>query len=273
MEATTLRVPGATLYYEVRGTGPMLLISQSGEGGAGRSADLVDRLVDDHTVVTYDRRGLSRSVLDDPAGGVTLDEHADDVHRLLAELTDEPVRMLGCSLGASIGLHLVTRHPEQVGVLVAHEPVSPRLLPADRRAAHERELAEIQSVHRRDGLRAALAAIAGVLGIDPAGPDAEPGLTPQPMTPRRVRDFEFFIEHDFTAIVRDTLDVEALAKTPVRIVPAVGRTTPRAVFDRACAVALASLGGTRPREFPGGHNGNTTHPRAYADVLRDALGA
>ncbi|MBE1533804.1 alpha/beta hydrolase [Actinomadura algeriensis] len=179
--------------------------------------------------------------------------------------------MLGCSLGASIGLHLVARHPEQVGVLVAHEPVGPRLLPADRRAAHERELADIQAVHRRDGLPAALAAIAAALGIDPTRPDSEPGLAPQPMTPQRVRDFAFFIEHDFTAIIRDTLDVAALEKTPVRIVPAFGRTTPRAVFDRACAVALAELSGTEPREFPGGHNGNTSHPRAYATALRASL--
>ncbi|MFC7649111.1 alpha/beta fold hydrolase [Streptosporangium lutulentum] len=64
-----LDVPGALLHYEVRGTGPLLLISQSGEGDAGRSVDLVDHLVEDHTVVTYDRRGLSRSTLDDPARG------------------------------------------------------------------------------------------------------------------------------------------------------------------------------------------------------------
>lgn len=266
-----LRVPGATLYYEVRGAGPVLLISQSGEGGAGRSADLVDQLAGDCTVVTYDRRGLSRSILDDPAQAVTLAQHADDVHCLLAELTDEPALMLGCSIGASIGFHVVTRHPGQIGTLVAHEPVSPRLLPGDQRARHERELEEIQRVHRKDGLPAALAMIADVLGIDPDDPDAEPGLTPQPMTPQRVRDFGFFIEHEFTAVVRDSLDVAALRDAPARIIPAVGRATPPTVFDRTCAAVLAELRGTELREFPGGHNGNTSHPRAYATALRAAL--
>ncbi|MFG2075304.1 alpha/beta fold hydrolase [Nonomuraea maritima] len=266
-----LRVPGATLYYEVRGAGPILLIAQSGEGGAGRSTDLVDQLAGDYTVVTYDRRGLSRSTLDDPARGVTLAQHADDVHRLLAELTDEPALMLGCSIGASIGFHVLTRHPGRIGTLVAHEPVSPRLLPGDQRARHERELEEIQRVHRKDGLPAALAMIADALGIDPADPDAEPGLTPQPMTPQRVRDFGFFIEHEFTAVVRDTLDVAALRDAPARIVPAVGRATPHAVLDRTCAAVLAELRGTELREFPGGHNGNTSHPRAYATALRAAL--
>jgi hypothetical protein len=41
-----LRAPGVTFCYEVRGSGPMLLISQSGEGEAGRSTDLVDQLAD-----------------------------------------------------------------------------------------------------------------------------------------------------------------------------------------------------------------------------------
>lgn len=268
-----LRTDGATLYYEVRGTGPMLLISQSGEGDAGRSADLVDRLVADHTVVTYDRRGLSRSVLDDPARGVSLAAHADDVHRLLAELSDEPVLMLGCSMGASIGLHLAVDRPGQISALVAHEPVTPRLLPAGQRAHHERELAHIQHVHRRDGLAATFTTIAGVLGIDPAAPDAEPGLTRHPMTPQRARNFDFFVEHDFTAVIDDTLDVAALTGTATRIIPAIGRTTPRTVFDNKCAFALAGLLGAEVHEFPGGHNGNTTHPRAYAAAVRAALNA
>ncbi|MGP3920511.1 alpha/beta fold hydrolase [Nonomuraea sp. 10N515B] len=249
----------------------MLLISQSGEGDADRSTDLVDQLANAYTVVTYDRRGLSRSTIDDPTRGVTLIEHADDVHRLLAELADEPALMLGCSLGASIGFHLALRHPEQLSVLVAHEPVTPRLLPVGQRAQHEAELREIQQIHRLDGLTAALTAIARVLGIDPANPDAEPGLTSQPMTPQRMRNFEFFIEQDFTAIINDPLDVTALKNTPTSIVPIAGATTPRTVFDHKCATALATLLGSEVTAFPGGHNGNTTHPRAYATQLRHVL--
>ncbi|WP_327586071.1 hypothetical protein OHA25_02870 [Nonomuraea sp. NBC_00507] len=156
-------------------------------------------------------------------------------------------------------------------MLVAHEPVTPRLLPADQRAHHEAELREVQQIHRLDGLTATYTAIARVLGIDPANPDAEPGLTPQPMTPQRMRTFEFFIEQDFTAIINDPLDVTALKNTPTRIVPIAGATTPRTVFDRKCATALATLLGSEVTAFPAGHNGNTTHPRAYAARLREVL--
>lgn len=268
----TVPVPGATLYYELRGSGPLLLISQSGEGDAGRSVDLVGHLVADHTVLTYDRRGLSRSAMADPARGVTMAEHADDVHRLLAALTDEPVLMLGASLGAVIGCHLAVRHPDQVRVLVAHEPVAPWLLPAAERAHHERELADLQHIYREEGLPAAIAAVATVLGIDPTNRDAEPDLTPQPMTAQRIANFDFFLTHDFTAVLGDTLDVAALAASPTRIVPAAGRTTPRTVFDYHCAEALADLLNTEIAQFPGGHNGNTSHPKAYATQLRTVLG-
>ncbi|MER7537453.1 alpha/beta hydrolase [Streptomyces sp. NPDC097704] len=272
----TLDVPGAVLHYQVRGAGPTLLISQSGEGDADRSTDLVRRLTDSYRVITYDRRGLSRSRLDAPERGATLVEHADDVHRLLTALTDTPALMLGCSLGAVIGLHAAVRHPGLIRTLVAHEPVAPRLLPARERAHHERELTALQELYRRDGLSVALPEIARTLGIDPARTDAEPGLTPQPMNARRVANFDHFIRHDFTAIVHDTLDPAALdpaapAHSGTRIVPAVGRTTPRTVFDRLCAVSLAELVGEELVEFPGGHNGNTSHPEAYATRLRQVL--
>ncbi|MDX3264754.1 hypothetical protein PV336_37130 [Streptomyces sp. MI02-2A] len=56
-----------------------------------------------------------------------------------------------------------------------------------------------------------------------------------------------------------------------RIIPAAGRTTPHDVFDRRCADALSTLVGRETAEFPGGHNGNTSHPRAYATRLRQVL--
>jgi pimeloyl-ACP methyl ester carboxylesterase len=270
--AHVLPVPGAALHFEVRGTGPLLLISQSGEGDADRSTDLVDHLVADYTVVTYDRRGLSRSTLTDTTRPGTLAEHADDVHRLLAALTDKPALMLGCSLGAVIGLHVAVRHPGQLSTLIAHEPVAPRLLRPAERAQHERELLDLQRLYRDRGLSAALPRIAAALGIDPANQDIEADLTPQPMTPQRIANFDVFIGHDLTAIVREPLEVADIAAlTDIRIVPAVGRTTPHTVFDYRCAQALATLLTTHVTEFPGGHNGNTTHPNAYATTLRHAL--
>lgn len=130
----TLTVPGATLHYELRGAGPLLLIAQSGEGDADRTEALVGHLADRYTVATYDRRGLSRSTRRDATAPVTPQTHAEDLHHLLAALTDRPALLLGCSLGALYGLHLVAAHPGQVHTLVAHEPATPGLLPSADRA-------------------------------------------------------------------------------------------------------------------------------------------
>ncbi|MGW2043504.1 alpha/beta fold hydrolase [Streptomyces virginiae] len=271
----TLSVPGSTLHFRTEGRGPVLLISQSGEGDADRTVDLVPHLAETFTVVTYDRRGLSRSTLDDPARPVTMADHADDVARLLAEVTDEPALMAGFSMGAAIGLQTVARHPGILSTLIAHEPVMPNLLSETGRAEHVAELTAIQDAYTSGGLPAALPAIARHLGIDPAHDETEEGLTPQPLTPRRTANFGFFIGTEFTAVTTDALDparpVQAAARAGTRIIPATGRNTRRTVHTYRCALALAAQLNTESVQFPGGHNGNTAFPRATAQVLKDLL--
>ncbi|WP_354608173.1 alpha/beta fold hydrolase [Streptomyces panacea] len=63
--AHTLDVPGAHLHYEVRGTGPVLVLTGA-PMSAAHFAPLADALADEYTVVTHDPRGISGSTLDDP---------------------------------------------------------------------------------------------------------------------------------------------------------------------------------------------------------------
>jgi len=68
-----LDVPGARLFYETRGSGPLLLMIPGATGTAGSFTLVTDSLAAYYTVLTYDRRGFSRSHLDGPQ---------DDEHRL-----------------------------------------------------------------------------------------------------------------------------------------------------------------------------------------------
>jgi pimeloyl-ACP methyl ester carboxylesterase len=124
----TLKVPGATLYYEVCGTDPVLLLIPGGPADAGGFAPIRNVLSDRYTVLTYDPRGLSRSPLDGGPEDTPVQTFADDAHQLLAALATEAAFVLGDSSGGLVGLELVSQHPEQVGVLVAHEPPLSRLL-------------------------------------------------------------------------------------------------------------------------------------------------
>lgn len=93
----TLDVPGACLHYEVRGSGPVLLLIPGGAAESGMFAGMAPLLADDHTVVTYDPRGLSRSTLDGPARDIHVETQADDAHRLLATIATEPAYVFGNS--------------------------------------------------------------------------------------------------------------------------------------------------------------------------------
>ncbi|MEV7966623.1 alpha/beta hydrolase [Sphaerisporangium sp. NPDC088356] len=273
MKSDMLAVPGAHIYYEVRGTGPLLLVSQGGEGDAGRTGGLVTRLAADHTVVTYDRRGLSRSTPDDPASPLTMETHADDVHRLLAALTAEPAIVFGSSFGGLVGLSLAARHPHQIGTLVTHEPPAVRLLPEPARAGTERVLDELEETYRGEGWGAAFKKLAEITGSGSEGrePDVE---LPPPLSKERIANMKFFFSYDIPAVRRcevDVADVAGLKDSQVRVVPAAGLTSSREFFHFQCVQELARILGTGVAEFPGGHNGPTTHPKAFAVRLREVL--
>src|SRR5439155_22098314 len=91
MTTERLEVPGASLYYEVRGSGPVLLMMPGGPADAGAFRRIAENLASDYTVVTYDPRRLSHSTLEAPVQGErTVEFRADDVHRLLTATATAP---------------------------------------------------------------------------------------------------------------------------------------------------------------------------------------
>ena len=73
-----LDVPGGRLYYEVRGSGPLLLVIGQ-PMTSGPFGPLADLLAEDHTVVTYDPHGLGASTIEDPSRDVTPEIEGDDL--------------------------------------------------------------------------------------------------------------------------------------------------------------------------------------------------
>ncbi|MEV4287163.1 alpha/beta hydrolase [Nonomuraea bangladeshensis] len=263
-----LHVPGARLRYLLRGTGPLLLLVAGGDGDAAASDDLAAQLADRYTVLTYDRRGLSASTLDDPGDPPTVTTHADDLHHLLAALTTEPAYVYGSSIGALICLELVSRHPEQVSVLVAHEPPATQLLPEPERSRARQEQQEVEDVHRAQGALAALRRFAALAAIDPA--DREPDVAATPPRPERLPNLEFFLTHDAPAVRRHLLDLSALKAASTRILPAVGEASAH-IWAHRCGRLLAEELGVSYVEFPGGHNAGVFRPRAFAARLHEVL--
>src|SRR5690349_8616693 len=97
--ADILEVPGASLHYELRGSGPLVVLVAA-PMDARSFEPLADLLAADHTVLTTDPRGIFRSRVADPDADATVELRADDIARLIAHVDRGPAAVLGSSGGA-----------------------------------------------------------------------------------------------------------------------------------------------------------------------------
>lgn len=258
----TLRVPGATLHYEVSGAGPVLLLIPGGPADSGAFAPIRSVLSDRYTVVTYDPRGLSRSPLEGEPQDTTVQTFADDAYELLAVIDPGPAYVLGSSGGALVGLELVTRYPEQVRALVAHEPPLTRLLPdADEHARFGRE---VYDTYRSEGVGPAMGKFLASAELDQDPPPVEPSQETAEMMARMQGNLDFFLGHMWLPLGDYAPDISRLRSLPITV--AVGEASEGQLAYRA-AMALAEQLGKEPTVFPGDHGGFGSHPGAFARRL------
>ena len=282
-ETHTLDAPGAVLHYDVRrndaSTRPVLLLigSPMGAEGFGTLAGHFP----DRTVVTYDPRGAGRSKRTDGAQETTVEEHADDLHRLIDALGAGPVDIFASSGGAVNALALVARHPERVRILVAHEPPAAQELP-DRDQVLA-ACAAIKQTYLREGLGTAMAkfiALASYQGPIPAGFADQPGPDPATFGLSAVDDGsrdDPLVGLNMPSCLDYRHDVDALRAASTRIVIGVGAQSATMMAGRA-GTAVAERLGTEPVTFPGGHDGfvggeygGMGEPDAFATTLRTVL--
>src|SRR6202165_2289536 len=266
----TLKVPGANLYYEVRGSGPVLLMMPGGPADATSFRSIAGQLALHYTVVTYDPRGLSRSKLEGPLNEDRIIEvFADDVHRLLAAVTKEKADVYASSGGAVIALELAARHPEQLKTVVSHEPPSPTLQPDSARVRAVME--EITAAYRTAGIGAAVQIFSD---LTRSGPPPAPPEQPTPETledmGRMQGNMDLFFGPYVLAIARYEPDFAALKAASCRIVAAVGDES-RGELAHDGGLGLAKRLGTQAVVFPGAHGGFESRAPEFAAKLREVV--
>jgi pimeloyl-ACP methyl ester carboxylesterase len=273
VQAMTLKVPGATLYYEVRGSGPVLLCISGGPTDAGMFTDLAARLADRYTVVTYDQRGHSRSTFDGEPEDIPIAVHADDAALILQAVSTEPAYVYGNSGGGTIGLELVVRHPGLVRALVAHETFLMELLSDGERWRSEFD--EIAEIYRTEGVMAAMGRFGAI--VEEGGPRYSEEMQRTPPTPesqemmgRMVGNFDLFIAHELQLNGGYVPDIGALRNASTRIVSAAGENSGEQAARRS-ALALAERLGIPATELPGAHGGWGSDPQEFAERLHHVL--
>lgn len=265
-----LPVSGASLCFKVRGAGPVLLIIQGGSGDADSPDALAAILAREFTVVSYDRRGISRSALQEPRQSITLEQHTRDAWALLQELSPEPAFILGSSLGGLIALDLAARWPGRVQAVVAHEPPALGLLTNAEQDSFAALRKATAAIALSEGTRVAARKFLKEMGVD--SEDHEDDIEPSPSSRERGRNADFVLARESRATDSFQLDLSALTAVSSKIVPAFGSSS-RACFPARCALALSAALARKACEFPGGHTGYVLRPRAFAETLAQVLRA
>src|SRR5262245_36344463 len=127
----TFSAGGATIWYEVRGTGggrPLIMVN----GGPGFDhtyvlcSDAWDVLVRSRRVVFYDQRGNGRSGALKANQTCTLADQVADLEALRRQLGAEKVDLLGHSWGGYLVMAYAARHPERVAHLIIADSAAPK---------------------------------------------------------------------------------------------------------------------------------------------------
>ena len=281
----TLEVPGATLTYDIRpndaSTEPPLFLVGSPMGAAGFGTLLGH--FPDRTIITYDPRGSERSTKPDMTSPSTPEQHAEDLHAIIAEVGGR-VDLFASSGGATNALALVALHPEDVRTVVAHEPPIASVLP-DRENAQAAARA-VHDTYQRKGFGAGMAHFIAVVSHQGEFPDGfaerpapDPAMFGMPTEDDGSRT-DPLMGQNIVAGTSYEPDFDALRRASSRLVLAAGVESEGIMASRS-AFAVADRLGTEVVLFPGGHGGfmggeygqPPGEPAAFAAKLREVLAA
>lgn len=257
---------GDELYFEVRGEGPPLLLISGGGGDAGFYTYVADILADDYEVITYDRRGNSRSTRNFP-DSFSIAQQARDAEAVIRAAGHESAHVFGNSGGAVIALELAAEHPDVLRTVVAHEPPALHVLPDG-----DKWLGMFAGIYRTSFTLGPQAADLQFSMSLKAIPVSAFGHTPADFAERSGGNSEFFIRNEMLPFVNYRPDTAKIEANGVDLTMAAGRLTLDTgdYYGRTAPILAAELG-HETAVFPGHHIAYFDQPQAWSQALRDII--
>lgn len=247
---------GVEIYCKVLGRGaPLLMIH-----GIVVDADFFDMcrdyLAEKHTIITYDRRGCSRS------DGLqsALEREVLDAASVLRHFANGRADVVGCSAGGVVACALAQQYPQLIRKAILHE--LPLFDVVDLTEAEQAWVNKAHDLVRSGKYERALRRMLSIIDLSTAESDTEA------VRERQWKDGLLFMEHEFEEFVtygsRNTQ--KGIARLEGVAVAAVGANSRESLCGRATK-KLADLAEIPCVIFPGGHNAAKELPQEFAEKI------
>jgi pimeloyl-ACP methyl ester carboxylesterase len=119
IETKKIRVDDIEMAYKMVGKGsPILLINGYSAPLDFWDPTLVERLASNHTVITFDNRGVGNTTVGNKK--FSIPQFAQDTSKLLDALKIKKADIIGWSMGGMIAQELALSNPEKVGKLIIY---------------------------------------------------------------------------------------------------------------------------------------------------------
>jgi pimeloyl-ACP methyl ester carboxylesterase len=271
MEAAVVELypeqPGAFgLYAETCGdTGIPVVIVPGGGADAGLFSTVAEVLASEFRVVTYDRRGNSRS--GQPGGWTetSIPEQADDAARLIESMGLTPAFVVGTSWSTLIVIDLIARYPSLLRGAVIHEATLFGVVSNSASVAEQRGTLTADALRRGD-----YAAAYEALVRSSAGEGVWQGLDSE-LRKRMAENARVFMTMEVPAFSEYTVPIDVLKQS---VIP---KTIAAGVVGRDQSVIFEATGwladnlGLPLTDAPGGHAPYLDEPKEFGRWLQSVL--
>ena len=258
-----MTVNGASIAYEIFGTGPLLVWTEGGRFGRNELSYLIaGHFSRQYSVLIWDRRngfGASAVALADSPNYMTTD--VKDLHALLRNLELGPACFAGASAGSNLSLWMAHRYPDDVKSLILFSAPTDDV--ALFRPGVDKHCFRLADIAERGGMQAAIDAsteawicelrgqpsergtwLAQTIYRNPSNRERVLAIDPQLFAATMRRWGNFFLSMNWPAGLAEE-DIRSIA-VPVMIVPGDDKIHPRQSSERL----LSLLDQAEMVEFP-----------------------
>lgn len=251
------QVNGVRIAYQDTGKGEPLVLVHGSWGSHHNWDPVVPGLSAHHRVVSYDRRGHSKS--ERPAGQGTFAEDVADLAALVEALDAAPAWVVGNSVGAVITLQLAVARPDLLRGVIVHEPPLRKQLSEGGTDAPLGVVLDLIRAGDHAG------AAEGFVDDVALGPGAWAQL-PEQMRATMADNAPTYLDEELAPDSR-TIDEAGLARYAGPVLVTSGGQSP-AIYQRVIQHLARLLPQAHRIEYAGaGHIPHVTHPEEYVSTV------